>query len=77
MSTTDALLKEIATFCREFNIPESTFGRRVMGDGKFVERIKTGGGLTVANLDRIREYMTTERKAAAAARSKPSRKKAA
>lgn len=66
MSTTNSLLKEISDFCREFDLSESTFGRRVMSDGKFVERIRQGGGLTVANLDRIRAYMAGERKAKAA-----------
>lgn len=73
MSTISALLKEIREFCKELGITESTFGRRAMSDGKFVERIRAGGGLTVANLDRLRAYMTEER---AAARRAP-RKKAA
>ncbi len=61
MSTVDQLLTEIAAFCDDFAIPESTFGRRVMNDSKFVERIRQGGGLTVANLDRIRSYMAEQR----------------
>lgn len=76
MSTLDALLTDIASFCKEFGIPESTFGRRVMSDGKFVERVRQGGGLTVANLDRIRSYMADERKAAAGSK-RSQRKKAA
>lgn len=74
MSTIAALLREIGTFCKDFGITESTFGRRAMSDGKFVERIKAGGGLTVANLDRLRAYMAEER---AAARRAPARKRAA
>lgn len=88
MATVNSLLNEIAAFCEEFKIPESTFGRRVMSDGKFVERIRQGGGLTVANLDRINAYMADERqkvgaKAPAEARSRkrseqpPPRRKAA
>lgn len=64
MSTTEALLREISAFCAEFDISESTFGRRVMNDGKFVERIRQGGGLTVTNLDRIRSHMADERRKA-------------
>lgn len=67
MSTVAALLKEITEFCREVAISESTFGRRAMNDGKFVDRIRQGGGLTVANLDRIRIYMAAERRKARAA----------
>lgn len=70
MSTISSLLKEIAAFCKEFRIGESTFGRRAMSDGKFVDRIKAGGGLTVANLDRLRDYMATERAAQRAAGKK-------
>ncbi len=68
MSTTETLLAEIAAFCSEFRIPESTFGRRAMNDGKFVERVRQGGGLTVANLDRIRAYMDSERASAGVTR---------
>lgn len=75
MSTTDALLVEIAAFCDEFDIPESTFGRRAMSDGKFVERIRGGGGLTVANLDRIRAYMEGERERLRPVREKPTTKR--
>lgn len=66
MSTTVELIREISDFCREFELSESTFGRRVMSDGKFVDRVRHGGGLTVANLDRIRAYMASERKKAKA-----------
>jgi len=66
MSTVEALLREIAEFCEEFGLSESTFGRRVMSDGKFVERVRHGGGLTVANLDRIRAYIADERQKKAA-----------
>lgn len=61
MATQDQLLAEIVLFCADAGIPETTFGRRVMSDGKFVDRIRQGGGLTVANLDRIRAYIAAER----------------
>lgn len=63
MSTTDVLLRDIAIFCAEAGINEKTFGRRVMNDGKFVDRVRGGGGLTVANLDRARAYIAEQRQA--------------
>ena len=36
---------------------ESTFGRRVVNDGKFVTRLKSGGRITTETADRIRAYI--------------------
>lgn len=34
-------------------ISESTFGRYVVNDGKFVARLKAGGSLTLKTLERV------------------------
>ena len=41
-----ALLADIEAFCRVQGIAESTFGRQVVNDGKFVGRLRctSGGG---------------------------------
>lgn len=61
MTTIEALLKEIAAFLREVEMAETTFGRHAVNDGKFVGRLREGGGVTVATIDRVRAYMEGER----------------
>jgi hypothetical protein len=54
------LLEEIASFCRRRGMAESTFGRKVVNDGKFVSRLRFGGNLTTRTVDRIRMFMSRE-----------------
>jgi hypothetical protein len=65
MSTKDELLGEIAAFLAETAMAPSTFGRHAVNDGKFVGRLRNGAGLTVATVDRVRDYMKAERERAA------------
>jgi hypothetical protein len=53
----DQILHEIAAFCRRTGLAESTFGRRAVNDGKLVQRLRTGGRITIETLDRIRGFM--------------------
>ena len=55
---TEQLLEEISSFCRRAGMAESTFGRRVVNDGKLVQRLRHGGRITTDTLDRIRSYLT-------------------
>jgi len=57
MSQVSELLAEIETFCRNRRMAETTFGRMAVNDGKFVERIRSGGGITLKTVDRVREFM--------------------
>ena len=57
----DAILREIADFCRETGLAESTFGRRAVNDGKLASRLRNGGRITTDTLDRIRAFMTDNR----------------
>ncbi len=54
----DALLHEISTFCRSAGMAESTFGRRAVNDGKFVPRLRFGGRVTTATVQRVREFVS-------------------
>lgn len=36
---------------------ESTFGLLAVNDGKFVARIRDGGGLTIRTMDRVRSFI--------------------
>ena len=42
------LLSEIEDFCRKTNIAESTFGKKAVNDGKFVNRLRSGKSTTLA-----------------------------
>lgn len=61
MSTREKLLGEIEAFLVEFNMSHSTFGKRVMNDGKFVARLRKGADLTLGSADNIRKFMEQER----------------
>src|SRR3954470_4557364 len=56
----DAILQEIADFCRQTGLAESTFGRRAVNDGKLASRLRNGGRITTDTLDRIRAFMARD-----------------
>jgi hypothetical protein len=63
MSKTVAkLLAKIEAFCRRNEMAETTFGRHAVNDGKFVPRLREGGGVTVETVDRVRAYIQSEAK---------------
>jgi hypothetical protein len=64
---TEQLLEEISSFCRRAGMAESTFGRRVVNDGKLVRRLRHGGRITTDTLDRIRSYLSDHPNGAGAA----------
>lgn len=47
------LLSRIEQHCQLRGISESTFGRYVVNDGKFVARLKGGGSMTLKTLERV------------------------
>src|SRR5947209_4234791 len=51
------LLQQIADYCRSTGLAESTFGRRVVNDGKLTARLRNGGRITTETLARIRDYI--------------------
>jgi hypothetical protein len=53
----DQLLAEIATFCQRVGMAESTFGRRVVNDGKLVSRLRYGSRITTLTVDRIHSFI--------------------
>jgi hypothetical protein len=57
----EQILGEIADFCRQTGLAESTFGRRAVNDGKLTTRLRNGGRITTDTLDRIRTFMTDNR----------------
>ena len=63
MTMKTALLKRIDRFTGEAGIAESTFGRLAVNDGKFVPRLRKGGGVTVATVERVEAFIAKRRKA--------------
>lgn len=51
------LLDLITDYCQKAEISESTFGRLVVNDGKFVSRLRSGRGVTLKTLVRTKEYI--------------------
>jgi hypothetical protein len=51
------LLDDIADYCRRAGMAESTFGRRVVNDGKLVQRLRQGRRVTTDTLERIRAFL--------------------
>jgi hypothetical protein len=54
---TEALLREIAGYCRDVGMAESTFGRLAVNDGKLVSRLRFGGSVTAQTVERVRSFM--------------------
>src|SRR5579885_2649318 len=57
------LLQEIADYCRQTGLAESTFGRRAVNDGKLANRLRNGGRITTETVDRIHAFMQANRDA--------------
>lgn len=52
-----SLLETISDYCRRAGVAESTFGRLVLNDGKFVGRLREGGRIRRETLHRIEAYL--------------------
>lgn len=57
MDIRSSLVDEIESYCREAGIAESTFGRIVVNDGKFVGRLREGKNVTTATVERVRRFL--------------------
>ena len=56
-ASTDPLLAAIVAYCRRTGMAESTFGRHVVNDGKFVSRLRSGGRITTQTNDRVHAFI--------------------
>ena len=66
----DVILEEISAYCRREGMAESTFGRRAVNDGKFVNRLRYGGQVNEATVERVRAFIHGSLEAAKGAPSK-------
>jgi hypothetical protein len=57
MDELKSLINDIEAYCRVRSIAESTFGRMVVNDGKFVGRLRSGKGVTTKTVHRVRSYL--------------------
>jgi hypothetical protein len=53
----EALLRDITDYCRRNGVAESTFGRRAVNDGKFVNRLRDGGRITTTTFERVHSFI--------------------
>ena len=70
-SMNEQILSEIRDFCRETRTAESTFGRRVVNDGKLVSRLRDGARITTDTLEKVRTFLSVSRPAASAQQDPP------
>src|SRR6516164_1689604 len=56
----EALLRDIADYCRNARMAESTFGRLAVNDGKLVSRLRLGGRITTETAERVRNFIGRE-----------------
>lgn len=63
----DDLLTEIEAFRQEADLPETTFGRRAIGDANLIANLRAGRELRRATAAKIRNFMRDHRAMAEAA----------
>jgi hypothetical protein len=61
----EALLRDIAEYCRRARMAESTFGRLAVNDGKLVSRLRLGGRVTTTTVERVQEFIARQPEPAA------------
>src|ERR1700741_4853622 len=59
----EALLRDIAEYCRRARMAESTFGRLAVNDGKLVSRLRLGGRVTTKTVERVQAFIARETEA--------------
>ena len=55
----DQLLTAVIEFCKEHKMAESTFGRKVVNDGKFVSRLRTGARVTPETFEKVKKFINS------------------
>lgn len=63
MDTQAQLLTEIEAFLATREMAETTFGRHAVNDGKFVSRLRARANMTLATIDRAKDFIKEQRAA--------------
>ncbi len=66
MDERQQLLAAIDEFCGRAEMAPTTFGRRALGDGRFVDRLRDGRQVRATTLDRVRRFLVENAPAASA-----------
>lgn len=70
----DRTVAEIESFCEEYGIAESTFGRLAVNDGKFVGRLRAGSRAGESTLDSVSGFIRRVRQGELTVRGRARRK---
>lgn len=62
MSSADALLQEIEDFLQRSGMTPTQFGQGAMNNSSFVRQLRSGSGVTLRTLDKVRAFMAEERR---------------
>ena len=65
MDERQQLLAAVEAFCAREGMAPTTFGRKALGDGRFVGRLRDGRNVREATLQRARQFLTDHESAAA------------
>lgn len=60
MTLKEQLLQDAATFCRERKMSKARLATLVVNDGKFFDRIESGGGFTVATFEKFQAFFSEQ-----------------
>jgi len=60
MVTRETLLSEIDDFLSRSGMKASTFGKRVVNDGKLVNRLREGGSVSIETAAKICDFVREE-----------------
>jgi len=64
MITDTDVLREIAAFCAQHEVKETTFGRLAIGDANLIGNLRAGRSLTLRTASRVMQFMREYRAAA-------------
>ena len=53
MITHQSIIESIERYCRATGMAESTFGKRVVNDGKLLSRLRSGKSISIDTYNRI------------------------
>ena len=60
-STREDILSDVHNFVTETGISADALGRRAVGDGGVISRLRNGRNITIGTMDRLYDYMAHER----------------
>lgn len=61
MSETNDMIRRIEEFCAQRGISVTTFGRKAVNDGKFIQRLRKGGDITLTTARKVEQALSGER----------------